>query len=200
MPRSPDLSRGRLSAGALTFLGAAVVAGRGVSEEEAGVFRAVNDSADALLGFVWVPMQFGTFATVPVLGALAMRSGRKELALRLAVAGTGAYVAARFAKRFTRRGRPGVVLPQVHLRGVKADDDGFPSGHAAVSTAVAATIASMLPAPWRGAGGGLAVLTGFGRMYVGAHLPLDVIGGAGIGLAIASAVEILRGDRGSEEA
>jgi membrane-associated phospholipid phosphatase len=200
MSRPADLQRGRKTLGALAFVAAALAAGRGVTEGETGLFRAVNGLPDELLPFVWVPMQFGTFATVPVLAAAAFRNGRRELALRLAVAGTGAYVAARLAKRLTHRSRPGVVVPEVHLRGVKADDDGFPSGHAAVSTALATTMASLIPAPWGGVAASLAVATGFGRMYVGAHLPLDVAGGAGLGLAIASAVEILRGDHGHEGA
>jgi len=29
--------------------------------------------------------------------------------------------------------------------------------------------------------------TGLGRVYIGAHLPLDVLGGAGLGAAIAGA-------------
>ena len=40
----------------------------------------------------------------------------------------------------------------------------------------------------------LAALSGFvplARMYVGAHLPLDVVGGSALGLAIGSAVNLL---------
>ena len=34
--------------------------------------------------------------------------------------------------------------------------------------------------------------TAFGRMYVGAHLPLDLVGGAGLGLIVAGCVIELR--------
>jgi membrane-associated phospholipid phosphatase len=34
-------------------------------------------------------------------------------------------------------------------------------------------------------------------MYVGAHLPLDLVGGSALGLAIGCAINIVRGDGGS---
>jgi membrane-associated phospholipid phosphatase len=83
-------------------------------------------------------------------------------------------------------------LDHVRLRGARADDDGFPSGHAAVSAALAVAIATGLPAPWGEVAIGLAAATSLGRVYVGAHLPLDVIGGAGLGVALASALELVR--------
>jgi undecaprenyl-diphosphatase len=182
----------RMAVGAAVFLGAASSAGRSLSEGEVELFRSVNGLPDALLPAVWSAMQFGTFATVPILGGLALRSGRRELALRLAAGGAAGYLAARFAKRAVRRGRPGVLLDDVRLRGAHADDDGFPSGHAAVSAALAVAIGAGLPPPWGGVALGLAAATSLGRVYVGAHLPLDVLGGAGLGLALASGLEVLR--------
>jgi undecaprenyl-diphosphatase len=35
-------------------------------------------------------------------------------------------------------------------------------------------------------------VVGLSRMYVGAHLPLDVAGGAGLGLAVEAAVALAR--------
>ena len=58
--------------------------------------------------------------------------------------------------------------------------DGFISGHAAISAALAAGVVPVLP----GATPVLAALAGtvgFSRLYVGAHLPLDVVGGAALG-------------------
>ena len=64
--------------------------------------------------------------------------------------------------------------------------------HAAVSAALAVAIGAGLPPPWGGVALGLAAATSLGRVYVGAHLPLDVLGGAGLGLALASGLEVLR--------
>ena len=40
---------------------------------------------------------------------------------------------------------------------------------------------------------GLATFVSFARVYVGAHLPLDVAGGACLGVAIGSAVNLALG-------
>jgi undecaprenyl-diphosphatase len=46
------------------------------------------------------------------------------------------------------------------------------------------------PNGWRATLAALAGFVPFARMYVGAHLPLDVVGGSALGLAIGSAVNL----------
>ncbi len=60
----------------------------------------------------------------------------------------------------------------------------FPSGHAAGSFAAAMTLSRLWPAG-RGALWVLAILVSLSRIYVGVHYPLDVIGGAILGIASA---------------
>ena len=62
--------------------------------------------------------------------------------------------------------------------------DSFPSGHAATSFACATVLAVLVPraAP---AFYLLALAIGYSRVYVGVHWPLDVVGGAVLGVAIA---------------
>jgi undecaprenyl-diphosphatase len=62
--------------------------------------------------------------------------------------------------------------------------DSFPSGHTATSFACATVLAALVPraAP---AFYVLALAIGYSRVYVGVHWPLDVVGGAVLGIATA---------------
>ena len=133
-------------------------------------------------------MQAGTFATVPAVSALALVTGRRRLAVRLAVGGTIAWVGAKLVKPFGGRARPQGVLPDATIREGIQGDLGWVSGHTAVATALALVAAEELPATARPLLVGIVGTVGFGRMYVGAHLPHDVVGGAGLGLMISAAI------------
>jgi len=181
----------RLALGVGTFVGTAALARRPISRAEIRAFRSVNDLPAAAYPAIWPPMQYGTFGTVPASAAFALARNRPRLALAIGVGGTTAWLTAKVLKRIVGRGRPATILDHVMLRGVEEGDLGFPSGHAAVSAALT-TVA--LPYVTDGGRYPLAALSGFvplARMYVGAHLPLDVVGGSALGLAIGSAVNLL---------
>jgi undecaprenyl-diphosphatase len=72
---------------------------------------------------------------------------------------------------------------------------GYPSGHAAVAWAITIIVIAYLGWPWRIAALVLAVVVPLVRMYVAAHLPLDLIGGAGLGVILASGMNLLVGVR-----
>jgi membrane-associated phospholipid phosphatase len=73
---------------------------------------------------------------------------------------------------------PGLV--EVRESGIHGQD--YVSGHAAVAFAVATVVATVVPRGWRWAPFAVASGVALTRVYYGAHLPLDVIGGAGLGV------------------
>lgn len=131
-------------------------------------------------------MQAGTFGTVPAVSILALLFGRRRLAAVLAVGGTIAWVGAKLAKPLGGRARPEGVLPDVTLRERIEGDLGWVSGHTAVATTLAFVAGEELPRAAAPVLAGVVGTVGFGRMYVGAHLPHDVVGGAGLGMMISA--------------
>ena len=179
--------------GSAVLLSAASAARKAVGDLERRAFRSINELPDRPYRLVWALMQYGTFGTVPAMAAVALVRRRPRQALGLAVAGTGAWAAAKGVKRIVRRGRPAATMGGVRLRGKEEGDLGFPSGHAAVSAALTMVAWSSAGPRWRATSAGLTVVVPLARMYVGAHLPLDCVGGSGLGLAIASAVNLAMG-------
>jgi membrane-associated phospholipid phosphatase len=133
-------------------------------------------------------MQAGTVGTVPAVSVLAILAGRKRLAAGLAVGGTIAWMGAKLAKPFGGRARPQGVLPNVTLREGIEGDLGWVSGHTAVATTLAFIAGEELPRAARPVLAAIVGTVGFGRMYVGALLPHDVVGGAGLGLMISAVI------------
>jgi membrane-associated phospholipid phosphatase len=186
-----------LAVGLGVLAGSAVLARRTRTETEIEVFRSANTLPDEAFPVIWTGMQYGTFGAVPVAATVALIARRPRLAAAIAAGGAAAWVTAKVAKRVVARGRPASIVDDVEQRGAEEGDQGFPSGHAAVSTVMTVIIWPEVPT---GARLTLAALTGvvpFGRMYVGAHLPLDLVGGSALGLALGSAINLVRHNGGS---
>jgi membrane-associated phospholipid phosphatase len=168
-----------------------------VGPRELWAFRAVNGLPDSIRVPAWAVMQLGAFGAIPAAAAAAALAGDGELAGRLLLGGTGTWALSKAVKQVVRRPRPAALIPDVRRRGREASGLGYLSGHAGVAVALGAAVLPRL-----GPGGRALTLTviplvGLTRLYVGAHLPLDVAGGAALGLAMsaASAIAVRRWTR-----
>jgi membrane-associated phospholipid phosphatase len=183
--------------GGVLFAGATAIArAEAVHGVERDVFRTVNDLPDALHPPVYVAMQAGSLAGAWVAAGGAWVAGRSQVARTLAAAGTGVWAGAKLVKRGIGRGRPTLHVEGVQIRGSEERGLGYPSGHTAVAFCVAAIGDAEVPPAARPSVWALATTVGLARMYVGAHLPLDVVGGAALGLtvgALASRARVARG-------
>jgi len=166
-----------------------------IGQQETNVFRLVNDLPIPgwAYPFVWFMMQLGNLGAVPLVAVAAAATRRWRLAFDAAVAGGAIYVVARVIKQFVQRGRPQTLLDNVHILGEPARGLGYVSGHSAVAVALATVASPYLGRRGRRVAWAGAIVVCLARMYVGAHLPLDVLGGAALGWAAGSLVHLLLG-------
>jgi membrane-associated phospholipid phosphatase len=155
---------------------------------ETAAFRAVNRLPDQLYRPGWVVMQAGNVNAAPLAALVALRAGRPRLAARLTLTGFITWTLAKLIKRWYRRPRPAYLISGVHCRGKEPSGLGYVSGHTGVATGIALAAFPVLRTPARVATVVAVPVVGLSRMYVGAHLPLDVVGGAALGLAVDAVV------------
>jgi membrane-associated phospholipid phosphatase len=170
---------------------AMVVADERVGPVERAVFHAVNGLPDWLYRPMLLFQYLGVLAMplVVAAGALALRRWRLAAALVLVVPLKLALE--RVAKLLVQRERPGTTVPDAILHGVPSAGLSFVSGHAIITFAIAGLLVLVLPRRWGVVAFVLATLNAVARIYLGAHNPLDVVGGAAIGLAIAAALDLV---------
>ncbi len=135
--------------------------------------------------FVWLS-RIGTWGAVWValglVAALLLR--RPPLLVAVILADAAAQGIAGLLKTTTGIERPPRRYPDTHALVPVPHDGSFPSGHTtssfACATVLAAAVPKAAPALYL-----LALAIGFSRIYVGVHWPLDVVGGAVLGVAVA---------------
>jgi undecaprenyl-diphosphatase len=148
--------------------------------------------------WLFQPMRIAQYAGVIVMGPVAAVVAALLRQFRLAVAllaATGLKIwLETVVKSVVHRQRPAVLEPDVILRGDVAHEGlSFVSGHAILVIAMAALISPYLRGWWKAIPWGVAALNVLARLYLGAHFPLDLIGGAALGLFIGAALNAILG-------
>jgi len=188
--------------GVVVLTGSVVAAGGAtIPPAEARVFRAVNGLPNWLFAPLWLPMQLGNLVVGTVAGLLvALLLGEWRLAVAVLVAVVLKLVVERvvrhrMAGHLAVRQRPGTSEPGAVLRGgdVPAVGPSFPSGHVILVAAVTCAVVDLLPGSWGWVVFALPALVMLGRVYVGAHNPLDVTAGLGAGLLVGGVVAVVLG-------
>ena len=176
--------RVRLGAGAAALLVTAIAA----HQDHVGKYEAAALGGKRLAGSLyqpaWAVMQLGTFGAAPAAASVAWLAGDRELAGRLLTGGIGTWALSKVFKQMVRRPRPAALI--------RGDARPRPrSRRARVPVRPRRRCRrpgrSRLPPPRQSRPPitlSAAPLVGLTRIYVGAHLPLDVAGGAALGFVV----------------
>ena len=164
---------------------------------EAGLVEALNGNVvlggfpvEALLAGVMV---FGTLpGVVAVAVGVALLVKPWQPAVGVLAAGVAGWVVSGWLKDVVDRGRPVEFLDPrtLDISGGYAaiTGAGYPSGHTTVAFAIATVVAPWVAARSRWVPWVVAATVGIARISVAAHFPLDVVGGAALGMLIGALV------------
>lgn len=141
--------------------------------------------------FVWLS-RAGSFGLVWLLlaAALALVWRRPGLIARVALAALAGEGVSALLKEWVGRERPPLRYTGPEPLVGSPGSPSFPSGHATVAFACATVLARAAPrlaVPLYA----LAALIAWSRVYVGVHYPLDVAGGAVLGVLVATGLLML---------
>lgn len=174
------------------FVFTALLARHPLTVLEENIFRAIYGNTGGLrvlalsvtqLGSAWVLLGFSglLFAVrrLPNLGMQVLRNGLLAYTL------TGVF------KELVGRPRPAELLTDITQHEIVLRGLGFPSAHTALAIAVLLTLWPYASMVWRLVGIVLVGAVAWSRMYLGVHLPLDIVGGFLLGVVVVLATEYL---------
>jgi membrane-associated phospholipid phosphatase len=146
------------------------------------LFRPVPLAVGALILFGWI--------------FLAARGNfRWEILRAIVISFALAELITQILKLVADQTRPYASIPGLDNHGYPKDPYGnaYPSAHTSVVVGLVTAIWPWLTWPQRVVGVVVATLVALNRLYIGAHWPIDVIGGAGIGLLAGSVCWLVAG-------
>jgi len=198
--RVPRASAAGLLAGlgAALFGASAALLKAGATGWDLSLFRILNEVpsavASVLTPLVHLFLPIGIVIAIVLIAGYVVAWTRSVLPLAAGAAAAGAtWALANAAKVIANRPRPYQVVADAVLRQPHAHGTSFPSSHTAVTVAVVIALVPFLPRALAWVAIAYAVLVGWSRVYLGVHYPLDVLAGAGIGMAVGGLVLLALG-------
>ena len=195
LPLRPTAWHAALVGGGLVVLGAgmAVVRDGSVGAVERNVFRAVNDlpapsARPSGRSCSWAPCSVRRSSRWSPCSPTdpASPSPRSSSASSSWSPSAWSRRPSAASARGRRSDPTSIATDSVPLTG-----ESFVSGHAMLAAALAVVVTPYLVGRWRVLPALLAALVAVGRVYVGAHAPLDVLCGAAGGVAVGAVVDLL---------
>lgn len=161
-----------------------------VMEWERYLFMKAYSLPLELFPVMLVVSQLGSSWMILVSSAIASMRRKYAVGAMILLTGGLAYVLTASVKWFVQRPRPLELVAGIEQRDVLTIGSGYPSMYAAVSMVLALILWKYAPKRYRGVVIAGAAAVGISRLYLGANLPLDLIGGWLIGAAVWSVVRL----------
>jgi membrane-associated phospholipid phosphatase len=166
---------------------------RTVGRTERGLFARFNHRKEHITA-LRAPQQLGTPWVLPLLGVAGLLTRRPHLAVTATLALPLEKAMEHSVKGLLARPRPAQADGHSEQRDdAPKDGPSFPSGHAATAFAAATLSTSYLSGAAKALGYAVASTTAMVRVRQGAHFPGDALGGALLGIAVASTLRALVG-------
>ncbi len=161
---------------------------------ERPIFDSINSLPNIFDGVMYAVTQFGGAGSVLLWMLAAYLLINKRAAFMVGGAGMLGWYSAKIFKALIGRGRPEALLETLNLYADKQIGGfGFPSGHATFAATCATVLYYQVDRSYRKYLLMIAFAVGISRIYLGAHFPLDIVGGWALGAFIGSLVCLIFG-------
>ncbi len=183
--------------GILITLFAGIIAESGVGGVEESIFYTFNRLSGSFYYWAILFLVFGTALMVPIVAFIALLRRHYANAIRILLAGGVASSVCTFLNNRNISNIPESIRNNVidHGEGSFELLVGFPSSFMAIAAVLALTSYTYIPKRFHKIITGLVLLVGVSQLYLGIHLPIDLIGGWGVGLAVGGLMNFIFGSR-----